>query len=614
MGNPGGNGKHARWWTKVYGSGVKNVDIVYRAGRDNLHADALSRQPYLPAPQEGVVQGDLQVCAINSTQSEESSMIGPLLEANPGEVNDPDNNPDNFAKEQRKDGGYQMLMNYLEKGMLPEDKQLINKVIAQAPMFTLVNQILYFVDAKQNNLKRVVVPPHLRQQLMSEYHSSVMSGHFSGVRLYNTLCKCWYWEGMYTDCLNHGKTCPQCAVARGTTRKTIPPLKPIPVSRIFQIVGVDIMELPKTQSGNRYVVVFQDFLSKWPMVFPVADQKASTLVKLLVEEVIPFMGVPEALLSDQGTNLLSTLMLDVCEKLGIQKLNTTAYHPQCNGLVERFNRTLKTMLRKQAATYGTQWDKFLAGTVWAYRNTPHEATGEKPSFLLFGIDCRSPSEAALLPPTQSEEIEEFTDYRQELVVSLSSARAEALKSIREAQKRYKSQYDKKQHQVDLKIGDWVLVYFPKDEVGRNRKLSRPWHGPYRVIEKKDPDVTLCKVYFPQEKNIQVHQMRIQPCPMNFPTGYYWYGSNRVGPGRPPKWVDQLMAADEPTVDLDNNGDDNNEDKVEPEPEALQTELDQPDSNGVDEAMTVNEVPEQRKIMKTRTRTIVPPARYQSGSA
>ena len=80
---------------------------------------------------------------------------------------------------------------------------------------------------------------------MKEYHSSVMSGHFSGVRLYNTLCKWWYWERMYTDCLNHGKNCPKCAVSGGNSRKTIPPLKPIPVSRIFQIVGVDIMELQR---------------------------------------------------------------------------------------------------------------------------------------------------------------------------------------------------------------------------------------------------------------------------------------------------------------------------------------------------------------------------------
>ena len=83
---------------------------------------------------------------------------------------------------------------------------------------------------------------------------------------------------------------------QGTGKKDfVPPLNPIPIERAFQIVGVDIMELPKTNSGNKYV--FQDFfLSKWPMVFSVADQKAITLVKLLVEQVIPFMGVPEALL------------------------------------------------------------------------------------------------------------------------------------------------------------------------------------------------------------------------------------------------------------------------------------------------------------------------------
>ena len=94
---------------------------------------------------------------------------------------------------------------------------------------------------------------------------------------------------MYTDCIAHCKVYPQCAVTQGTGRKVVPPLKPIPVSCVFQIVGVDIMELPKTSNGNRYVVVFQDFLSKWPMVFPVADQKAVTLAKLLVQEVVPFM-------------------------------------------------------------------------------------------------------------------------------------------------------------------------------------------------------------------------------------------------------------------------------------------------------------------------------------
>ena len=72
-------------------------------------------------------------------------------------------------------------------------------------------------------------------------------------------------------------------------------------------------------------------------------------------------GVPESLLSERGTNLLSYLMTDVCSLLGITKLNTTAYHPQCDGLTERFNRTLKTMIRKHVDVYWKQWDKYLHG-------------------------------------------------------------------------------------------------------------------------------------------------------------------------------------------------------------------------------------------------------------
>ena len=97
------------------------------------------------------------------------------------------------------------------------------------------------------------------------------------------------------------------------------------------------------------------------------DQKAIRLVKLLTKEVISLFGVPEAVLSDRGTNLMSTLML---KKMGIQKLNTTAYHPECDGMVECFNRTFKTALRKHAATYGSQWDKYLCLLIETFRMTP----------------------------------------------------------------------------------------------------------------------------------------------------------------------------------------------------------------------------------------------------
>lgn len=115
-------------------------------------------------------------------------------------------------------------------------------------------------------------------------------------------------------------------------------------------VGVDLMEFPKISRGNQYVLVFQDLFSKFPLVFPVPDQKTEKIIKLPVEQVIPF-GVPEALLSDNGANLLSYLMKDVCDITGIKKLNLMAYHPQCDRMVEQFNRPLNTMLCKHAAKF-----------------------------------------------------------------------------------------------------------------------------------------------------------------------------------------------------------------------------------------------------------------------
>ena len=298
------------------------------------------------------------------------------------------------------------------------------------------------------------------------------------------------------------------------------------------------MDLPCTESGNKHVVVFQVMFTKWPMVYAVPDQKIERITKLLCEEIVPFFGVPEALLSDRGTNLLSHLMLGICKSLGITKLNTTSYHPECDGMVERFNRTLKAMLRKRAAQYGIQWDKHLPAVLWAYRNTPHDTTGEKPSFLLFGWDCKSPSEAAMLPPDGAQPTA-VDDYRQELIQSLSTARQNALQNIGRSQKKYKKQYDRRSDLYKYQVGDWVLIRYPHEETGKFRKLSRPWHGPYRITSCDNTGVSAVKVYFPREDAVKVHQTRVKPCPDGLLAGYYWYGTKRKGPGRPSKWVEKI---------------------------------------------------------------------------
>ena len=100
-------------------------------------------------------------------------------------------------------------------------------------------------------------------------------------------------------------------------------------------MAVDILQLPRTINGNSYVAVFMDYLTKWPKAFAIADQTAETIARLFMEQIVCHHGIPEQLLPDRSANFLFSLMQEVCKLLGVKKLNTSGYHPQTDGLVEK---------------------------------------------------------------------------------------------------------------------------------------------------------------------------------------------------------------------------------------------------------------------------------------
>ena len=287
---PNPSAKHAHWWNKVYGSGVRNIQILYRPGKENMNADALSRNPQDKAPD--VFQTDkVQVAGIQTTWPATKLDIRSLLACDHSSINSAGAASGNeFVLSQQQDPELWKIIQFLTNDLLPDDKTDAKKVVAQAHSFAIVDGVLYFIDVKHNHQKRCVVPKQLRIQLMEENHSGPMAGHFAGEKLYRALTRHWWWPGMYTDVVKYCFNCPQCAIVNGSGHVNKPPPSPIPVQRPFQIVGVDVMDLPVTELGNRHVIVFQDFLTKWPLVFPVPDQKAVRLVKLLTEEVIPCLG------------------------------------------------------------------------------------------------------------------------------------------------------------------------------------------------------------------------------------------------------------------------------------------------------------------------------------
>ena len=143
-------------------------------------------------------------------------------------------------------------------------------------------------------------------------------------------------------------------------------------------MGVDVIQFTKSHTGNRYGVMLVDYLTKWPEVFATSDQTALTIAKLFVEQIVCRHGAPAQLLSDREAAILSHLLMEICELLGVEKLNSTAYHPQTDGLAERFNRTLTDMLAKKVEQGGKDLDIHLPFVLFAYRASLQESTKESP--------------------------------------------------------------------------------------------------------------------------------------------------------------------------------------------------------------------------------------------
>ena len=148
----------------------------------------------------------------------------------------------------------------------------------------------------------------------------------------------------------------------------------------------------------------------------------------------------------------------------------------------------------------------------------HSTQCNRREALISPIYCRSPTE---LPVQNTNSHVTVQDYRQEIMFTLSSAALEI------AQKHYKASYNRRADDHTYEVGEWILICFPSEET-HLRKLSRPWHGPYCITS-----CNAVKVYFPLEEPIQVHQLRMKPCPQGFPADYYWCETRRKGPGRPP---------------------------------------------------------------------------------
>ncbi|GFX96667.1 retrovirus-related Pol polyprotein from transposon 412 [Trichonephila clavipes] len=141
-----------------------------------------------------------------------------------------------------------------------------------------------------------------------------------------------------------------------------------------------------------------DYFTKWPEAYSIPDQEASTVAEVLVQQRLSRFGVPLQLHSDQGRNFDSAVCKRLCEILAIDKTTTTAFHPESDGMVERFNRTILNSLSLLVSSNQQDWDKKLPFLLLAYRSDVHETTVYSPSQMLFGRNIRLPADLLFSRP------------------------------------------------------------------------------------------------------------------------------------------------------------------------------------------------------------------------
>ena len=338
------------------------------------------------------------------------------------------------------------------------------------------------LDANQNEtwkvIHQIVVPNIYRNDILSMAHDLPMSGHLGVNKTYSKILNHFFWPKMKQDVIEYCRSCHTCQMV-GKPNQNIPnaPLKPIPAfDEPFSRILIDCVgPLPKTKSGMEYLLTIMCASTRFLEAIPLRSIKTKVIMKALTK-FFCFVGMPNFMQHDQGTNFTSKTFQQVTKELGIKQCPSTAYHPQSQGAIERFHQTLKSMLKKYCLK---DWDEGVHFALFAARDAVQDSMGFSPFELIFGHSVKGPmnllKEKWLAENTQNNLLDYVSDFKERIFSAVKIAK----ENLKSAQVKMKNNYDKNSKSRSFKAGDKVLVFLPISD----HSLQARYLGPFEIEHK-----------------------------------------------------------------------------------------------------------------------------------
>lgn len=287
---------------------------------------------------------------------------------------------------------------------------------------------------------------------------------------------------MKSDIIEYIKNCPTCQIKKTTRQRTKEPMTITDTSRRpFEKLSLDFIgPLPLTINGNQYALVIQDDLTKFTLVKATPTHDTQIVAKTLIE-IFCIFGIPRKLRTDKDVVFCSAFITEINNRLRIQKLEYTPYHPESNGAVERTNASLKEDLKIRINVKRNDWDYYLLETTYSFNSAVHNSTGHTPFELLFGYE----------PPINTPEqptltYEKYLEQQKEILKDLhTAARQKQVKTKKET----KTKYDKTAHERNFQIGEFVKLKSRNTQTTRGA-LSNPYEGPYKIVKANYPNIII----------------------------------------------------------------------------------------------------------------------------